>query len=103
MNYLFCCAKRYIIETHAGGQRTWDSVVNSIDFIFAHPNGWEGVQQEKMRSAAVAGGLIPDTHEGRARVQFVTEGEASLHFCMNSELAKDAIKVRLSLIHTPGV
>ncbi|EKM51017.1 uncharacterized protein PHACADRAFT_32060 [Phanerochaete carnosa HHB-10118-sp] len=65
--YLFNCAKR-------------------------HPNGWEGSQQGKMQQAAVYAGLIPDTSAGHARLHFVTEGEASLLYCMDNGLASDAIR-----------
>ncbi len=39
----------------------------------------------------VYGGVIPDTNEGKARIRFVTEGEASLHACV---LAADVLSVR---------
>ena len=47
-----------------------------------------------MRRAAVTAGLIPDSAVGQARLSFVTEGEASLHFCIQKGLTNDAIKVR---------
>ncbi|OSX61856.1 hypothetical protein POSPLADRAFT_1145484 [Postia placenta MAD-698-R-SB12] len=92
MAYLFSCARRYIIETHANGDRLWSSVEKSIEFVLSHPNGWEGNQQTKMRRAAVQAGLIPDTPAGYARVHFVTEGEAGLHFCVQSGLATESVK-----------
>ncbi len=39
-------------------------------------------------------GLVPDSDEGRARIRFVTEGEASLHACVLSGLAGDVLSVR---------
>lgn len=92
--YLFACAKRYITETHASGTSLWNSLEGRIDFVLSHPNGWQGPQQAKMRHAAIKAGLVPDTPAGRARVHFVTEGEASLHYCVNSGLASDLIDVR---------
>lgn len=89
--YLFRCTKSFIIDTHANGQTLWHHVETSIEFVLSHPNGWEGAQQTKMRRAAVYGGLIPDTDEGRARIRFVTEGEASLHACVQSGLAADVL------------
>ncbi len=59
----------------------WSSIENNIDFVLAHPNGWEGAQQAIMRQAAVLGGLVDDEN-AQERVQFVTEGEASLHYCI---------------------
>ena len=44
-----------------------------------------------MRRAAIYGRLIDDTPEGRARIRFVTEGEASLHACVLSGLATDVL------------
>ena len=46
-----------------------------------------------MRTAAIQAGLIPDNEDGRSHLSFVTEGEASLHFCVQSGLTNDAIKV----------
>lgn len=89
--YLFRCTKSFIIDTHANGQTLWHHIETSIEFVLSHPNGWEGAQQTKMRRAAVYGGLIPDTDEGRARIRFVTEGEASLHACVQSGLAADVL------------
>lgn len=93
--YLFACTRRYILETHASGASLWNSVQQRIDFVISHPNGWEGPQQARLRQAAVRANLIPDTQSGHSRLHFVTEGEASLHFCINSGLAADVIEVCL--------
>ncbi|KAL1725504.1 hypothetical protein EV714DRAFT_221153 [Schizophyllum commune] len=90
--YLFTCARTYIQETHPGGVRFWTSIAHNIDFVLTHPNGWEGYQQAQMREAAVQAGLVADTDEGKARVSFVTEGEASLHFCLNKGLIVEGMK-----------
>ncbi|KZT00777.1 uncharacterized protein LAESUDRAFT_665281 [Laetiporus sulphureus 93-53] len=87
--YLFRCTREFIVDTHANGHALWLAVEQDIQFILSHPNGWEGAQQTKMRRAAVYGGLIPDTDEGKARIRFVTEGEASLHACVLNGLAAD--------------
>ncbi|KAH6910165.1 hypothetical protein BKA70DRAFT_1560797 [Coprinopsis sp. MPI-PUGE-AT-0042] len=92
LKYLHDCAKAYIQETHAGGASLWNNVADNISYVLTHPNGWEGPQQAQMREAAVLAGLITDNTEGRARITFVTEGEASLHFCINNNLAPDALK-----------
>ncbi|KAF5314542.1 hypothetical protein D9611_007017 [Ephemerocybe angulata] len=89
MRYLFQCAQAYITEKEPNGPSLWQSVTDQTDFILTHPNGWEGVQQRQIRTAAVLGGLIPDTQEGHARLSFVTEGEASLHFALRNGFPKD--------------
>jgi hypothetical protein len=56
-----------------------------------------------MRQAAVTAGLIPDGAAGQARLFLVTEGEASLHFCIQNGLTNEAIKVRNLSAHFPSV
>ncbi|PIL25741.1 hypothetical protein GSI_11491 [Ganoderma sinense ZZ0214-1] len=87
LRYLFECARRYISENHVSGESLLNSVKDRIEFVLSHPNGWEGLQQRKMRRAAVIAGLVPDTAAGHSRIHFVTEGEASLNFCINNKLA----------------
>lgn len=45
-----------------------------------------------MRRAAILAGLVPDTTAGHARLSFVTEGEASLHFAIHNGLPTGAIR-----------
>ncbi|KAG9309464.1 hypothetical protein JVU11DRAFT_10433 [Chiua virens] len=80
IKYLFQCAETYIQESYP--RYIWLSVKDDIQFIFTHPNGWEGAQQQQIRRGIELAGLVPSTLEGRARVQFLTEGEAGLHFCI---------------------
>ena len=93
LRYLLECASSYIQDTHANGADLWNSVQDQIDFVLSHPNGWEGTQQSEMRRAAVLAALIPNTTAGHARLSFVTEGEASLHFSIENGLPAGAIKV----------
>ena len=88
LEYLFKCAQTYIQDTHGNGTAIWQSVQGHTEFVLSHPNGWQGVQQNQMRQAAVLAGLIPDTPDGRSKIQFVTEGEAILHFCVRNGLMK---------------
>jgi hypothetical protein len=90
--YLLECASSYIQETHANGAGLWLSVKDEIHFVLSHPNGWEGPQQAEMRKASVLAKLIPDTTAGHARLSFVTEGEASLHFSVHNDLPKGVIE-----------
>ncbi|THG96744.1 hypothetical protein EW026_g5140 [Hermanssonia centrifuga] len=92
LKYLFQCAKQFIVETHPNGSSLWSSVDQRIEFVLSHPNGWEGLQQGKMREAAVAAGLIPNNAAGQARLHFVTEGEASMHYCVDSGLTTGTIQ-----------
>ena len=93
LRYLFECASSYIQDTHVNGPDLWNSVKSHIDFVLSHPNGWEGTQLSEMRRAAVLAGLVPDNASGHARLSFVSEGEASLHFSVQNGLPAGAMEV----------
>jgi len=97
MHYLYECARKYIEEVQANGANMLRSVEHTTEFVLSHPNGWEGPQQTQIRNAAVMAGLVPDTPEGRSKIHLVTEGEASLHYCLGSGLAVDGFQVRSRL------
>jgi len=85
MSYLFQCARTYIQESHLN---LWRSVENSIEFVLTHPNGWEGPQQQQIRRAVKLAGLV-SSEEEQSHVHLLTEGEASLHFCVANVIASD--------------
>ena len=91
--YLYQCARTYIREKEPNGAAMWDTVGAEVDFVLSHPNGWEGAQQSEMRKAAIKAGLVADTSIGHARLSFVTEGEASLHYIIHNGLPEAAKKV----------
>ena len=93
LRYLLECASSYIQYNYANGHDLWDSVKSHIDFVLSHPNGWEGTQQSEMRRAAVLAGLVSDNASGHARLSFVTEGEATLHFSVQNGLPDGVMKV----------
>ena len=81
LRYLYKCTKTYLVESQYGGQGWWDSLDGNIDIVLTHPNGWGGRQQSLMRDAAVKARLV-SSMDATERIYFVTEGEASLHFCV---------------------
>ncbi|KAF9530759.1 hypothetical protein CPB83DRAFT_850255 [Crepidotus variabilis] len=80
--YLFSCTREYITDTLPNGRSKWLTYVenDSIDFVLSHPNDWDSKEQVWMRAAGVQAKLITDTDDGHARLSFVKQGEASLHF-----------------------
>ena len=103
LTYLFQCASRFIKDAHANGGNVWSSVQKDIHFVLSHPNGWEGFQQSQMRKAAILAGLISDSPNEHARITFVTEGEASLHFAIQNGLSAQDIKVRTVMLRRMGL
>jgi hypothetical protein len=92
LKYLNQCARNYITETHIAGKSLLAS--GKVEYILSHPNAWEGPQQALMRNAAVQAGLIKNTGSDRDRISFISEGEASLNFCLEKALTNDLIRVR---------
>ncbi|KAH8117896.1 hypothetical protein DFH11DRAFT_1503901 [Phellopilus nigrolimitatus] len=82
LHYLLVETARYIQMVHADGADLWSQIEDRAIFVLGHPNGWTGREQQRYRNSAILGGLVPDTVEGRMRVKFVTEGEASALACL---------------------
>ena len=93
IRYLFDSTKSLFISSDQNGEHRWNSVFNKVELVLTHPNGWSGLQQSQLRTAAIRANIVPHTPEGRARVHFVTEGEASFNFCATHTQAGDNLKV----------
>ncbi|KAL5485841.1 hypothetical protein ACEPAI_6883 [Sanghuangporus weigelae] len=89
LRYLVDETSRYISATHINENELWNKVKDEAVYVHGHPNGWSGYTQQRYRSAAVKGGLVPDTNEGYNRIKFVTEGEASALSCLRGGLGPD--------------
>ncbi|KAJ8094284.1 hypothetical protein PM082_006824 [Marasmius tenuissimus] len=86
LGYLHKWTINFIKENR--GEEFFSLVEHHIEYVLSHPNGWEGAQQAQMRQAAVSAGLV-SADEADSRLQFVTEGEASLHYCINKGVMRD--------------
>ncbi|KAI0725427.1 hypothetical protein C8Q72DRAFT_852742 [Fomitopsis betulina] len=93
--YIYKYTIKFISETNPTGRQILEMPSSNgppIDFVLSHPNGWTGLQQNNMRRAAVLARLVPVGDQGLSRLQFVTEGEASLQFCIATGLGNNVIK-----------
>lgn len=94
LRYLYDETAEFIKQSHSDGDEIWEKVKDRAIFVLGHPNGWKGLPQQRYRTSAIIGGLIPDTDEGRARVKFVTEGEASALACLSGGMGPSVLRVR---------
>ena len=92
LGYLFQETLKYIRSHHTDGEDIITQTKNRITFVLSHPNGWAGLPQQKLREAAIHGGLIEDTTFGKSRIRFVSEGEASALACLASHLCPPDLK-----------
>ncbi|KAG8717674.1 hypothetical protein FRC09_013911 [Ceratobasidium sp. 395] len=63
------------------GKNIWEKHRSEMEFVIAHPNGWGIRQQTFLREAAAVAGLSAYS-PSRNNIRFVTEAEASVHFCI---------------------
>ena len=93
IRYLFDSTVAQIKESEPTGDLLWTNFEPRLGLFLAHPNDWEGRQQEIMRKAVVKAGVFSE-EEARSRVSFVTEGEASFNYCVTHTKSGESLKVR---------
>ncbi|KAJ1299641.1 hypothetical protein OPQ81_002630 [Rhizoctonia solani] len=81
MAYLFAHTKKYFCEHILNGGKIWEEYHDDITIVLSHPNGWGTKEQGFLRRAAIAAKLVRSGN-AHSNVQFVSEAEASVHFCM---------------------
>jgi hypothetical protein len=81
IEYLYTKTKKFFVESLPNGQNIWDRLEDSIVMIFCIPNGWDISQQTFIRNAVINAGLV-SANEADDRIEFITEGEASVHYAV---------------------
>ncbi|KAF8695747.1 ATP binding, partial [Rhizoctonia solani] len=81
MVYLMQHTKSYFESRIIDGQKVWEEHHNDMTIVLAHPNGWGVKEQNFLRQAAIAANYVPSS-KAISQVRFVSEAEASVHFCM---------------------
>jgi hypothetical protein len=82
LRYLLQHTQQFFKERILDGRNIWQTYRPDMEVIIAHPNGWGIREQTFLRTAAVMAGLT-STAQASNNVHFVTEAEASVHFCMH--------------------
>ncbi|PAV16431.1 hypothetical protein PNOK_0805100 [Pyrrhoderma noxium] len=93
LRYLYTEALEYIKTHHIDGREIINEVGDNKSFILSLPNGWTGLPQQRMREAAVIGGLVKNDNEARTKIGFVSEGEASALACLANGLCPPNLKL----------
>ncbi|CAG8731709.1 5640_t:CDS:1, partial [Acaulospora colombiana] len=81
IQYLYTMTKKFFKETLPNGQNVWGRLESSIVMIFCIPNGWDISQQAFIREAVINTGLVSQSNADE-RIEFITEGEASVHYVL---------------------
>jgi uncharacterized protein YfcZ (UPF0381/DUF406 family) len=79
LRYLCKHAEDFFVDHEIKGKSIWERLRNDAVYVIAHPNGWGIHEQAALRRAAVRSGIVAQD-DADTKVQFVSEGEASVHF-----------------------
>ncbi|KAH7336871.1 hypothetical protein B0J17DRAFT_446061 [Rhizoctonia solani] len=82
LGYLLKHTKAFFEDRILDGKQIWERYSPTMEVVIAHPNGWGIREQTFLRTAAVAAGFSTSDQAAK-KVRFVTEAEASVHFCIN--------------------
>jgi hypothetical protein len=84
LQYLFNHARNFYLQ-QPGATAVWKRLENNRYFVFTTPNGWDTIQHQFLLQAAVDADLVGG-NDADLHVDFISEGEASVHFSVaNSE------------------
>jgi hypothetical protein len=81
LRYVCTTARAYFIRSTPNGANIWDRLQDGRVVVLSTPNGWEVAQHAFLRIAAIKAGLVAEI-DSDERIQFITEGEASVHFAL---------------------
>jgi hypothetical protein len=92
LRYLLQHTQQYFEDHILDGETIWKTYKPTMDVIIAHPNGWGVREQGFLRTAAVTAGFT-SAEQASSQVHFVTEAEASVHFCTHYTTLRSQLKV----------
>ncbi|KAF8594085.1 hypothetical protein BDV93DRAFT_482080 [Ceratobasidium sp. AG-I] len=81
LGYLLKHTQSFFEDRIIDGKQIWESYQPTMEVVIAHPNGWGIREQTFLRAAAVETGFV-DKATASNKIRFVTEAEASVHFCI---------------------
>ena len=81
LQYLLNNTKTFFVTRTPNGATVWQQLIDDAEFVIAHPNAWGLREQHVLRRAAVRADYVSGA-QADIRVRFVSEGEASVHFCI---------------------
>jgi hypothetical protein len=93
LRYLISHTEAFFKEKTIEGDALWKKLRGSVEFVIAHPNGWEIKEQAFLRRAAVSAGLVSSLSAADEQIHFVSEAEASVHFVMFNANMEDNFQV----------
>jgi hypothetical protein len=81
LRYLLKNTRAFFETRTPNGATVWQQLIDDAEFVIAHPNAWGLREQHVLRRAAVRADYVSFA-QADSRIRFVSEGEASVHFCI---------------------
>ena len=81
LHYLLKNTRAFFESRTPNGASIWQQLIDDAEFVIAHPNAWGLREQHVLRRAAIRADYA-SVAQADSRVRFVSEGEASVHFCI---------------------
>ncbi|CAE6436769.1 unnamed protein product [Rhizoctonia solani] len=82
LGYLLRHTRAFFEDRILDGKQIWERYSPTMEVVIAHPNGWGIREQTFLRTAAATVGFST-SGQASSRIRFVTEAEASVHFCIH--------------------
>ncbi|KIM20879.1 hypothetical protein M408DRAFT_333772 [Serendipita vermifera MAFF 305830] len=82
MKYLIDNTQVAFEQSTPNGAAIWRRLKDTMIILFTTPNGWDLTQQDVLRKAAISAGMVPTEEKAYDLLDFVTEGEASVHYAL---------------------
>lgn len=92
LGYLLKHSKSFFEDRILDGKQIWARYQPKMEVVIAHPNGWGIREQTFLRGAAIDAGFS-DVASASTKIRFVTEAEASVHFCIYHTNLGERLKV----------
>ncbi|KAG8809988.1 hypothetical protein FRC19_004859, partial [Serendipita sp. 401] len=82
LRFMYQSTSEFFEETTPGGSNIWQRLEPHATLVFAVPNGWDLVQQNILKQAALMAGIVRSEGDAALRMEFVTESEASVQYIL---------------------
>jgi hypothetical protein len=81
IGYLYHHTRAFFVQSTPNGDQIWNRLEPKMIIIFTHPNGWDISHQSFLTECTAGAGILP-RNEAYNRIEFITEGEASVHYAV---------------------
>ncbi|KAG8752843.1 hypothetical protein FRC14_006669 [Serendipita sp. 396] len=83
LRYMFGGFQAFFEDSTPNGASIWNRLSSDMIIVLTIPNGWDTRQQGFLKQAAQVAGMVQSDDDADFRIEFVSEGEASVHYVLS--------------------